>query len=138
MTTPSSIFLDTGYVIALELSDDQHHDTAVRYWRELSSLAPRIVTTTYVFDEIVTFFNNRDLHDKAVEIGARLLGSPSVRFVHVDEGLFLSAWEYFRQHSDKRYSLTDCVSFVVMNQMGIQSALAFDRHFIQAGFERLP
>jgi predicted nucleic acid-binding protein len=36
------------------------------------------------------------------------------------------------------YSLTDCASFVTMEEMRIEAALAFDRHFIQAGFKKLP
>jgi predicted nucleic acid-binding protein len=42
------------------------------------------------------------------------------------------------KYQDKRYSLTDCISFVVMQQRGIQTALAFDQHFTQAGFQREP
>jgi len=36
---------------------------------------------------------------------------------------------------DKHWSLTDCISFVVMQQRGLQRALAYDHHFEQAGFE---
>lgn len=46
----------------------------------------------------------------------------------------MEGWEYFQGHDDKRYSLTDCVSFVVMQNYGIYTAFAFDRDFIQAGF----
>jgi len=42
------------------------------------------------------------------------------------------------QRPDKRYSLTDCVSFVVMRERGIAEAFAFDRHFEQEGFAREP
>jgi predicted nucleic acid-binding protein len=64
--------------------------------------------------------------------------SPSVQFIHIDEALFYEGWQYLRQHKDKTYSLTDCISFVVMNRFGIQIALTFDRHFSQAGFEKKP
>jgi len=51
----TSVFLDTGYVIALEAADDQYHDAAVQHWRGLSTQLPPLVTTSYVFDEVVTF-----------------------------------------------------------------------------------
>jgi predicted nucleic acid-binding protein len=56
----------------------------------------------------------------------------------VDEPLLLSAWEYFQQHTDKSFSLADGASFVVMRERGIEQALAFDRHFTRAGFQKLP
>ena len=134
----TSVFLDTGYVIALEAADDQHHDVAVQHWRGFTTQLPPLATTSYVFDEVVTFFNTRNQHAKAGEIGNRLLRSPTVQLVHVNEALFYDAWRYFTQHSDKSYSLTDCVSFMVMERLGIRTALAFDQHFVQAGFEKLP
>lgn len=133
-----NLFLDTGYIIALEAADDQYHEIASKHWRSLTRSLPILISTTYIFDEIVTFFNNRDQHAKAVEVGNRLINSPSVTLIHVDETLFDEAWQYFKQHDDKSYSLTDCVSFVVMKQFGMQTALTFDRHFVQAGFEKKP
>jgi predicted nucleic acid-binding protein len=67
------LFIDAGYLIALEASDDQHHDGAVRHWRGLLQSPPPLVTTSYVFDEVVTFFNSRNRHAKAVEVGESLL-----------------------------------------------------------------
>ena len=43
----------------------------------------------------------------------------------------------FRTRADKNWPLTDCVSFVVMEERGIASALTADRHFVQAGFKAL-
>jgi predicted nucleic acid-binding protein len=40
----------------------------------------------------------------------------------------------YRQRADKHWSLTDCISFVVMEQEGLREALTGDRHFAQAGF----
>jgi uncharacterized protein len=130
----SPVFLDTGYLIALEASDDQHHEEAREHWKSFSAALPPLVTTSYVFDEVVTFFTSRGRHAKAVEVGRRLLESPSVELIHVEEELFQAGWEYLKQRPDKRYSLTDCISFVLMQRRGIGQALAFDGHFAQAGF----
>lgn len=134
----STVFLDTGYVLALELSNDQNHRIASKHWRSLKKRLPLLVTTSYVFDEVVSYFNSRGHHAKAVEVGNRLLTSPSVQFVQVDEGLFRESWHYFQQHQDKDYSLTDCISFVAMKSWGLKTAFAFDQHFVQAGFKKVP
>lgn len=132
-------FVDSGYLIALEDEDDQNHVIALAHWKsEMSSSRPFWITTSYVLDEVATYFNACNLHAKAVEIGQRLMSSPSIQFVHVDESLFQEAWVYFQRHSDKRYSLTDCVSFVLMSRLGITNALTFDKHFTQAGFQKTP
>ena len=131
----SPLFLDTSYVIAVEAEDDRHHKEAFSHWQGLCSAeTPDLVTTSFIFDEIVTFFNSRDLHGKAVETGTLLLSSPSVRFIHVNEALFFDGWHYLQRHQDKTYSLTDCISFLIMERFNISLALAFDRHFVQAGF----
>jgi len=132
------VFIDTGFIIALESVTDQNHEKASQLWSDLLKDLPEMVTTTYVIDEIVTFFNSRNRHAKAVEIGNRLMNSRSVQVIHVDKGLFDKGWQYFQQHADKTYSMTDCISFIVMKEQGIAAALSFDKHFTQPGFKVLP
>jgi predicted nucleic acid-binding protein len=48
-----------------------------------------------------------------------------------------SAIEYFSERSDKEWSLTDCISFLVMQRLDLREALTADEHFHQAGFEAL-
>jgi len=134
----SPVFIDTSYFLALELRDDQNHESAATHWQRVLQSRPDIVTTSYIFDEIVMFFNRRGHHQKASQVGNALLHSPSVRLLHVDSALFEAAWAYFERHLDKSYSFTDCVSFVVLTNLGISTALAFDRHFLQAGFRTEP
>ena len=98
----------------------------------------KLVTTAYVFDEVVTFLNRRHQHARAVEVGNRLLLSQLIEFIEVDRSLWGEGWDYFQGHADKTYSLTYCISFVVMNQRGIRTALTFDHHFRQAGFDVEP
>jgi len=134
----SPVFLDTGYLVAVEAVDDQHHSVAIKHWLQFLRNPAQLVTTSFVLDEAVTFFTSRGRHAKAIDLGRRLLSSPSVRLVHVDEDLLRAAFEYLERRPDKRFSLTDCISFVLMNRLGIQQALAFDAHFEQAGFTRIP
>ncbi len=134
----TSLFLDTSYLIAVESADDQHHKTASTHWRDLLKSSRPLVTSSYVLVEVVTLLNNRRLHSKAVELGNNLLSSRLFNVVHVNEELFYEAWSYFQKHKDKRYSLTDCVSFVLMEKLGIEEALTFDKHFVQAGFAKFP
>ncbi len=136
MTSP--LFLDANYLIALEVSDDQHYNEATEHWKTLIDTPLAFVTTSYVFDEIVTFLNSRRQHAKAVRVGNNLRTAANIDVVQVDEPLFYEAWGYFEQHADKTYSLTDCVSFVLMKRLGIVEALTFDKHFVQAGFTKLP
>jgi hypothetical protein len=135
----NQVFLDTGYVLALELSNDQKHHAVTDHWRRLATgVLPSLVTTSYVFCEIVTFFNARGHHGKAVEVGNNLLQSRAIEIVHVDEELLELSWHYLASRQDKRYSLTDCASFVVMKRRGISTAFTVDHHFEQAGFQIQP
>jgi predicted nucleic acid-binding protein len=132
------LFLDANFVIALEIADDQHHHEATEYWSALLKTSFSLVTTSYVLDEIVTFLNSRHHHSNAVKVATNLLNASHVRMLHVDEPLFYESWAFFEQHADKTYSLTDCISFVLMKKLEITEALTFDKHFVQAGFVKLP
>jgi uncharacterized protein len=110
----------------------------VEHWQQMTAALQLLVTASYVFDEVVTFFNSRGYHLKAAQVGNNLLHSPSVQFIHVDEALFYEGWKYLQRHRDKDYALTDCVSFVVMRKLGISTAFAFDQHLVQAGFMKRP
>ena len=103
----NNFFLDTSYIIALETADDINHSRTLKHWQDLIKGTPKLVTTSYIFDEMATFFNSRNRHHKAVEVGRRLLGSTLVQFIHVDEVLFFGGWQLFQQYDDKLYSLTD-------------------------------
>jgi uncharacterized protein len=59
---------------------------------------------------------------------------PLTTVVPFDSTLMNRGLALFASRSDKDWSLTDCVSFLVMNDRGITDALTADHHFEQAGF----
>ena len=132
------LFLDTGFLIALESSDDQHHQAAHRFWRTYLNDPTKLITTSFIIDEAETFFNARGHHAKALEIGNYLMTSKTIQLIYITEEQFVEGWHWLERHQDKRYSLTDCISFVVMKQLKVKAALTFDKHFAQAGLQMMP
>jgi len=51
-------FLDTSYILALEIKNEDAHQQVLQNWVVLAKSKPFLVTTTYIFDEVVTFFNS--------------------------------------------------------------------------------
>ena len=89
------MFLDTSFIVALEMARDNHHKAAAAYWKTYVQKPMPLVTTDFVFAEIVTFFNTQGLHAKAIEIGDRLLNSHLVELLAVTPELRAEAWAMF-------------------------------------------
>jgi predicted nucleic acid-binding protein len=128
---PESVFVDTGYILALVNENDQHHAEAVALSEQFDGRL--IVVTDAVLLEIGNALSRMD-RGAAVQIIEDLRGSPGVTVVNLTPELFESAFDLYRGHNDKQWGLVDCVSFVVMRNMRLTIALAFDQHFAQAGF----
>ena len=93
------------------------------------------VTSTYVLDELVALLLVRSDHATAARAGGHLRSSAEVRVEHPDATEELRAWSLFLARPDKTYSLTDCLSFVMMRRLKIEAAVATDDHFRQEGFD---
>jgi predicted nucleic acid-binding protein len=57
--------------------------------------------------------------------------------VHLTPRLFAQGFTLYKSHQDKAWGLVDCISFIVMREAGVNRALTFDQHFVQAGFQAL-
>ena len=66
-----------------------------------------------------------------------LIQNPSIIIEAQTPERFDQALKLYRQRLDQAWSHTDCASFCIMQQMGIQDALAYDKHFEQAGYRPL-
>jgi predicted nucleic acid-binding protein len=123
------IFVDTGFFVALLCVNDAHHERARNALQgyQGQNLREALLTTNNVVLETLTVARREAGHAVAVRAG-ELLFSGKLATVHrTTEGDELAAFEYMKQHADKRYSAIDWLSFVVMLRLGIGEALTFDR-----------
>lgn len=128
---PSSIFVDTSFVIALINSNDQYHNQAqhLSYRFENSPL----LTTDAVLLEICNALA-KTFRQEAITITEVLRTSKNTEVVEVRTSLFEKGFETYQKYDDKDWGLVDCISFVVMWERGVTEALTFDGDFKQAGF----
>ena len=135
-------FVDTSFFVARFNRKDRNHRLASNFLesqREPDADVLRLVLSDYVFDETVTTlrFQSRR-HDVAALAGKAILESKAFDRVSVEASVFEAAWSLFLERPDKRWSFTDCTSFVLMENLDLRKALAFDRNFVEAGFALIP
>ncbi len=131
------IFVDSSAWIALNSKRDQFHNKAVDTNKELLQKRHHYVTTNFVLDETYTALLMKIGHFAAVDFGERIRSSQVVQVIHITPDIEESAWELFKQYSDKEFSFTDCTSFEVMRRMNLTKAFTNDHHFEQIGFNIL-
>lgn len=128
------IFIDTQYVAALVNRRDQYHRQSIELARKFEGLP--LLTTDAVLIEIGNALS-RQFRSEAVGIINRFLTSDDIEIVRTTPDILASALTLYETHDDKSWGMTDCISFVVMRQAGIQDVLTHDQHFTQAGFHAL-
>lgn len=128
------VFADTSFYQALLNSQDAWHIPAKRCFADLEE---SVVTTEYVLLELGALMSRSSTRAGFVAFVERTRRDPSVEVLPASEELFNDGLALFAARLDKEWSLTDCLSFVVMEKRGISSALTSDQHFIQAGYHAL-
>ena len=129
-----SRFGDTFYFLALLNPKDGAHVRAVAL---ASRMTERLVTTTWVLTELGDALAAPSNRPAFSELLGLLRSDPDVEIVPETANLFDRGVDLYTRRLDKAWSLTDCISFVVMTERGIVEALTGDHHFEQAGFRAL-
>ena len=131
------VFADAGYWIAMTDAKDSLCLTARRVTAELGEF--HIVTSEMVLVEFLNHFADGGEQARSVSVDTirRVRENENVFIVEQTGALFAQAVELYASRIDQRWSLIDCSSFVLMEERGIQDALAHDIDFVQAGFNAL-
>jgi len=129
-----TLFVDTGYFLALGISRDTWHVRATEWAKQIQTKKLKLVTTQAVLFEIGTALSRTTFRNLASQLLRGIANDPIFEVIEMDTLRYRQALDLFEAHSDKDWSLTDCASFVVMRELGLTHALSADHHFEQAGF----
>jgi uncharacterized protein len=124
------IFVDTGAWYASLVPSDPDHERAMKW---LAANDSPLLTTDYIVDETLTLLRARGEKKRALQLGEKFFGDGLAEIHKITAADLSLAWETFQQFDDKSWSFTDCTSRVVMAQLGVTMAFAFDHHFKQFG-----
>lgn len=128
------LFADTSFLVACVSPRDQNHLAALAAVRDSDS---RIVVTEFVLLEFANALSSARSRNRVVDFWSLISQDPLAEVVSISKELLIRGCSLFARRDDKDWSLTDCISFVVMEDYGLTDALTADHHFEQAGFKAL-
>jgi len=131
------IFVDTAALIALSNKQDNWHSQAVIVSRQLTLIGCHFITTDAILLEVGNTFSRVCYKPLALRLIKMVRASPLWQCVEIDNELFNKSLHLFEKMRDKDWSLTDCISINLANQLNIRQIFTSDHHFTQAGFEIL-
>ncbi len=138
------IFVDTWAWLALSNKKDIHHEIAKKWYGEMKSIGYRMVTSDYVLDEVITALFKNVVFSSAIEFMESLFAAieeSQIKLERITEPRIKIAWSLRKKYQDKPdISFTDLSSFVLMQELAINSVFTGDSHFEQVnlGFEIMP
>jgi predicted nucleic acid-binding protein len=133
----NEVFLDTSYAVALVFPFDRHHERALDFADHLAADRSPLVTSRAVVIEIGNALARPRFRLGCVRLLEMMEVDPQLEIIEVEQALYHRALDLYRNRPDKDWGMTDCISFVIMQERGITDALTADDHFRQAGFRAL-
>jgi predicted nucleic acid-binding protein len=128
----SAVFCDTSALFAVIDRDSDVHAEAASGWRWLIEHETQLVTTNYVLVEMFALLQHR----LGLEAVRRFQGDvvPILDLQWIDQLAHERAVEAMLTANRRQLSLVDCASFDAMRRLAIDTAFAFDQHFVEQGF----
>lgn len=127
----NAVFADTYFYLALLNPRDAGHQAAKTRARAFKGA---IVTSHWVLVEVADAFSRPGDREKFSRLMASLESNDQHTVIEADGDSFRRGVELFSNRPDKPWSLTDCLSFVLMEKLGLKEAFTEDHHFEQAGY----
>ena len=127
------IFADTSALFALLVHDDYMHARAKANFEYFVQNDTRLLTSSYVLLETLTLLQRRVSLEAAWDFDRKIV--PILDVVWVDKRWHNQALQRLQAERSRSVSLTDCLSFEIMEARALTTAFTFDGHFPERGFE---
>lgn len=126
------LFVDTsGLFAAIDRSDIQHSDAKATLERLLREKV-EMHTTSYVLLEMLALLQARIGLPAAIAFEQDM--KPILRIIWMTDVLHQRAFQRLVTKQQRKLSLVDCASFVVMEELELTSVFGYDTHFAKEGF----
>jgi predicted nucleic acid-binding protein len=128
-----TLFVDTSAFFASSNRRDLNFLAARRVLARAERQRLRLLTTTFIVAEAHALFLSRLGRTAGVGF-LQFVADSEIVLIRPHESDEQTAREIIYRYTDKDFSLTDAISFAVMERLGITTAFTFDRDFTQYGF----
>lgn len=125
------VFADAFYFVARLNRRDQHHERVLKFSRDFRA---HLLTSDWVLMEVADALAKSESRTQVRDFILHLRQTATCEIVPASRKMLDCALTLYHQHGDKEWTLTDCVSFVIMRERNVTDALTGDKHFEQAGF----
>jgi predicted nucleic acid-binding protein len=125
------VFADTFFFLAVLNRRDPSHEAALRFYADANM---HFVTTEWVLGEVANASSAPTMRAGFKRLFDLLERDARMRIIPASHDAFRRGLELYFNRPDKEWSFTDCASFAVMSEEGMEQALTGDHHFEQAGF----
>jgi uncharacterized protein len=138
------LFVDTWGWLTLHDKSEARHQEVVEFYRSFRNQSGLIYTTDYVLDETFTLFFKRlpaFQAQSSMDVLTQAFLATGFHLIRITAERFSKTQALRSKFLDKpQISFTDLTSMVVMSELGIETVLTGDAHFIQVGmgFQRVP
>ena len=138
MILRENVFIDTGAWVALADRDDDCHRQAASVYPSLLKSCKALVTSNLVVAEAYVLLLHALGHTEAVSFLEKIHASPRILKIYSNEEIESNAKDILMKYTDQDFCYTDAVSFSIMRMQRIEKVFCFDKHFLTAGFVRIP
>lgn len=130
------IFVDTSAFLAVLNANDQYHPPAREAWSKILAMDEAVMSSNYIILETTALLQHRFGIEAVRLFKSDIL--PVVEIRWVDEAVHKQGVSALLAANRRNLSLTDCTSFEIMRQAGLDTVFTFDPHFGEQGFTVVP